>query len=106
MNRQEGKYELANPYYVDPMYRQYEPDRNRPNNRFPNVIKTPYPIVDPHRLNMGKGLSFRSKYDICPDGWTKGENRMCHEAPTVTTLIYPRPAQLQENYPLRPYNKD
>lgn len=75
-SRYEGS--LNHPRYIDPLYRPYHTDYEKSQWRFPHVIPTGYPLVDPYRRHLGWGNTFRSQHEgYCPPGWRVGKHNHC-----------------------------
>ena len=73
-----NSYKIGNPLFIDPLYVPYHKNREiAPIN--PYKINTGYPLVDPYKRFLGKGLAFRSQYrGICPLGYKNvGDRNMC-----------------------------
>lgn len=69
---------IHDPKFIDPMYRPYQTNYSKSPLRFPNVINSPYPIVDPYRRHLGKGQTFRSQHEgYCPPTWMKTNRNKC-----------------------------
>ncbi len=69
---------LNHPRYIDPLYRPYHTDYSKSQWRFPHVIDTKYPLVDPYRRHLGWGNTYRSQHEgICQPGWRIGKHNHC-----------------------------
>jgi hypothetical protein len=61
---------LNDPRYIDPLYLPYHTNKSISPLKYPLSINSGYPLNDPYRRHMGKGLAFRSKYfGYCPQGY-------------------------------------
>lgn len=73
-----NEYVLGKPEFIDPLYRPYHTDYSKSPYKFPYVINTGYPLVDPYRRRMGWGQIFRSKQEgICPEGFRSAGRGLC-----------------------------
>ena len=64
-------HKLGSPNFLDPLYVPYHTNKEISQLKTPFSINTGYPLVDPYRSFMGKGLSYRSKYNgYCSYGYT------------------------------------
>ena len=72
------EYRLGNPAYIDPLYRPYHTDYSKSPWKFPAVINTGYPLVDPYRRHLGWGQIHRTQHEgICPPGFRSGGRNLC-----------------------------
>lgn len=72
------EYRLGDPSFIDPLYRPYQTDYSKSPYLHPGVINTGYPLVDPYRRFLGRGLNHRSQHEgICPPGYRSGARNEC-----------------------------